>query len=287
MLPDHAAVQVMYFRHFGKLANLKHPRTYNEKINWRKLYQRDPRFCIYSDKYLVKEEVAKIIGWKYIIPTLWVGTDPEAIPFEDIEPPYVIKVNHSTGDNIFVRRRDDINKSEFVASLKRQMAYNHGRAFREWGYLYIQRRILIERLVGAPEITPNDYKLYTYGGRVHFILVVRDRFGSHRQNYYDRGWNLLPISCVHPGIGHDLPRPPDLDLMIELAERIARPFDHVRVDLYQTPQGIFFGETTFYDGAGYEKISPPEWDLKFGEPWIIPNRHLTSPQLNLSPTPKL
>src|ERR1044072_1187810 len=102
-LPDRAAVQLAYLARFRRLPDLTHPKTLNEKLAWRKLYQHDTRFVIFSDKVAVKDEIAKLVGERYVIETLWTGTDPASIPFAVLKPPYVVKTNHGSGKHIFVR----------------------------------------------------------------------------------------------------------------------------------------------------------------------------------------
>jgi hypothetical protein len=269
-LPDYAAVNLMYFASFRRLPNLRNPRTFNEKIAWRKLYQHNPKFTIFSDKIAAKAEIAKLIGEQHIIETLWVGSNPEDIPFDSLKPPYVIKVNHSSGRNVFIRTAQDIKRDEIMASMREQLRFSHGHKFREWGYLGIPHKVLVERMVEMPgDDGREDYKLFTYHGRVHFILLDRVRVGGHTRNYYDREWNPLPVKREYPPTSEPVSKPVNLGEMINLAEKIGGQFDFVRVDLYSPPQGILFGETTFYPAAGVGPFIPREWDNRFGEPWKI------------------
>ena len=272
-LPDHLAVQLAYFRATGRIANLKHPRLFSEKVNWRKLYQHDPRFVTFADKIAVKDKIAQLIGNQYIIPTLWVGEKPEDIPFDTLTPPYVIKTNHGNGNAFFIRRKEDVDRSAIATSLTKQLAYTHGMWEREWGYLGIPHKILVERmLVVSDKVVPEDYKFFVYHGHVHFVQVNYNRFCGHLHLLYcDRHWNKLPMNWGGGGAAWPVPKPDHCDEMIALAEKIGADFDFVRVDLYQVPEGIYFGETTFYPHAGYGRIRPDEWDLKFGEPWKIGN----------------
>jgi len=269
-LPDYAAVNLMYFRYFRRLPNLRNPRTFNEKIAWRKLYQHNPLFPIFSDKVAVKAEIAKLIGEQYIIETLWVGDNPEDIPFDGLKPPYVIKVNHSSGGNIFIRTAQDIKRDKIVASMREQLGFSIDHIFREWGYLGIPHKVIVERMVEmSGDEVPEDYKFFTYHGRVHFIEVDCDRFRGHKTNLYDREWNLLPVKLKYPPTSEPVSKPVRLGQMINLAEKTGAQFDFVRVDLYSPPQGILFGETTFYPGAGLGHFCPRDWDLVFGEPWQL------------------
>jgi len=269
-LPDYAAVNLMYFRCFRRLPNLRHPRTFNEKTAWRKLYQHNPKFPVFSDKIAVKAEIAKLIGEQHIVETLWVGANPEDIPFDSLEPPYVIKVNHSWGGNVFIRTAQDIKRKQIIASMRRQLRFPHGRTYREWGYLAIPRKVMVERMIEMPDgDVPEDYKFFTYHGRVHFIEFDCDRYRGHKRNIYDREWNPLPVKLIYPPTSEPVPKPANLGEMINLAERIGAPFDFVRVDLYSPPQGILFGEVTFYHGGGTTAFIPKEWDNEFGEPWKV------------------
>lgn len=269
-LPDYAAVNLMYLRRFRRLPNLRCPRTFNEKIAWRKLYQHDPRFPIFSDKIAVKAEIARLIGAQHIIETLWVGSNPEDIPFDALKPPYVVKVNHSYGGSVFIRTAQDIKRDEIVGSMRQELGFPHGHTFREWGYSGIPHKVMVERMIKMPDDeVPEDYKFFTYHGRVHFVQFDRDRFREHKQNLYDREWNLLPVRYISPPTSEPVSRPANLDEMIDLAEKIGAPFDFVRVDLYSPPQGILFGEVTFYPNAGLQGFTPKDWDYKFGEPWKV------------------
>jgi hypothetical protein len=270
LLPDYLAVNLLYYRAFRKWPDLKHPKTFNEKIAWRKLYQRNPQFSLFSDKIAVKAEIARLIGEQRIIETLWTGAAPEAIPFDDLAPPYVVKVNHSTGGSLFVRTPQDVKKEMIVSSMREQLRLSHGRRFREWGYLGIQPRVLIERMVETPnDDLPDDYKFFVYHGRAHFIQFVCDRPRGLKLNFYDREWNLLPAKLRYPCTSQPIPKPANLAQMIEIAEKIGAQFDFVRVDLYSSPQGILFGEVTFYPNAGLEAFTPEQWDMTFGEPWHL------------------
>ncbi len=269
-LPDYAAVNLAYFRHFRRLPNLRHPRALSEKIAWRKLYQHNPLFPIFSDRVAVKAEIAKLIGAQHVIETFWVGGNPGDIPFDALKPPYVIKVNHSNGGHVFIRTAQDIKRDKIVASMREQLGLLYGYRDREWGYRGIPRMVMVERMIQLPGgDVPEDYKFFTYHGRVHFIQLDRDRFRGHRQNHYDREWNLLPVKRIYPPTSEPVSKPENLGEIINLAEKIGAQFDFVRVDLYSPPQGILFGETTFYPAAGFARYFPKEWDFIFGEPWKI------------------
>ncbi len=270
-LPDYAAIHLQYFQRFKKFPNLKTPKTLNDKIAWRKLYQKNPLFPIFADKIAVKAEIAKIIGHQHIIETLWIGDNPDDIPFDDLTPPYVIKVNHSCGGNIFVHTKRDLNRPEIIESINKHLRFSHGHMLREWGYLDIPHRVLVERMIEMPkDDVPEDYKFFVYDGRVNFIQVVFNKFNSRKVNFYDPEWRLLPVELHDaPKTSRPVSRPSNLEDMIDIAQKIGSKFDFVRVDLYSNPPGILFGEVTFYPLAGFMRFVPDEWDYKFGESWKI------------------
>jgi hypothetical protein len=270
ILPDSLAIRLFYFRYFKKFPSLRHPKTFNEKIAWRKIYQRNPLFPVFADKIAVKAEIAKLVGSQHIIETLWVGDKPEDIPFDSLKPPFVIKVSHSSGGNIFVRSKHEIDKDQIAASLHKQLKFSHGHMLREWGYIDIPPRILVERMIEAlGGDVPEDYKFFVYSGKVHFIQVDYDRFKGHKRNIYDRDYKLLDVQYMYPRMTEHFTIPPNLSEMLLIAERIGSIFDFSRVDLYSTSSGIKFGEITFYPEAGHGKFMPDSWDLRFGEPWKV------------------
>ena len=267
-LPDRLAIQVLFARKFKRLCDFRSPKTFNEKLNWRKLYQRDPRFAVFADKLAVKSEVAALIGAQYVIPTLWSGERPEDIPFESLDPPYVVKTNHGWNDAVFVRAKGDLNVPQIRKKIKAALKSRHGHKNREWAYSRIKPMALVERMLQVPNgDVPEDYKFFVYHGRVHFVQKDAGRFGNHEMAFFDRDWNKLPFTKGNPQIKGDVPQPAHYDLMIELAEKIGALFDFVRVDFYDLPQGVYFGETTFYPAAGFGRFYPDEWDEAFGRPW--------------------
>lgn len=276
-LPDRLAIQLLFYRNYGRFADLSAPRSLAEKINWRKLHQRDPRFTLFSDKLAVKAEVAGLIGAEHVIPTLWQGERPQDIPYERLTPPYVIKVAHGYGSNILVRRPEDVDRASIAAKLRRSLREPHGRLTRQWGYLGVPRRILIERMLDIfGKGVPEDYKVFVYHGRARFIQVNVDRWTRDLFAYYDRDWNRLDTGPSPYAVESPVARPPRLEEMIRLAEKVGALFDFVRVDLYDEGGRVYFGEATFYPSAGFSEVDGPA-GLLLGEPWRLPPPYGAAP----------
>lgn len=270
LFPDKLALHIQYFVKFKSIMRLKRPVTFNEKVNWRKVNQHDERFICFADKVTVKQYVSSLVGIEYVVQTLWVGDNPDLIPFCDLVPPYVIKTNHGCGNIIFINSTEDIDKYEIKGFLSKVLKTTYGKERREWVYQQITPKILIEKMLKSAEgMVPDDYKFFVYNGCVNFIQLDSNRFEDHRMAFFDRNWNKLPFTKAYPQIDGIVSRPIHLELMIEVAEKIGESFDFARVDLYDTPSGVFFGEVTFYPAGGFGRFYPDKWDVLFGEPWKI------------------
>jgi TupA-like ATPgrasp len=266
-LPAKWHVMLDYLRAHGRLPDLKNPRTFNEKMAWRKLYERDPRFPDLLDKIKAKQFIGNTYGKDLIIPTLAIYDRPAEMDFTQpplCVPPYVIKCNHGCGMNIFVK-----DSSFAVAAIQEKLDTwlntDHSEATEEWAYSRISPRILVEPYLG----NLTDYKFHVFSGVVYAIEVVLDRFGKYTINIYDRNWQLLGIKRYANRLQSDKPvQPPQtLGKMLKLAEAIGKEFSYVRVDLYEINKKVVFGEFTIYAGAAFDRFEPVEWDWKFGEQW--------------------
>jgi len=284
-LPDRMAISLTYLLYFHKLPNIDRPITFNEKIAWRKLRQRSPEMTRYIDKIQVKSILEGIIGEKHIIPNLWTGQLAKDIPFDELEAPYVIKTNHASGCNIFVTQEKSEKQDEnsyffsiplsgadrikIIALMTDRLKVYHGQMFREWAYRGIKPNILVEKMLPSAEgIVPEDYKFFVFKGKTRVIQVDYARFSSHKRSLYREDWSLLPVRFIYAQAG-EVAAPQHLSEMLVLAETIGASFDFVRVDLYSTPLGIFFGEATFYPEAGKGVFFPSTFDLELGKLWEI------------------
>jgi hypothetical protein len=261
----------------GRIPNLLNPHTFNEKIQWMKVFNRDPRLPIYADKIAVKKVVAGKIGDDWIIPTLWSGDDAAKIPFAELLPPYVIKTTQGSGTNYFVRTAADVEPEKIRGLVGQWLQSNHGMYCHEWHYFAIKAGILIEPILTVAGRMPSDFKFYVFNGRVHFIQVRIDLVTAYHHTFFDINWQEQqfwlgrgPRACI------EIRRPPHLSDMITAAEAIGGEFSFARVDLYDLPHGPKFGEVTFFPGGGQEVFNPPEVDRLFGELWKLPRRELSA-----------
>jgi hypothetical protein len=268
MLPSEAALQVQFLISHGRMGSFREPLTFSEKIQWRKLFDSDIRFVDWSDKVCIKSIVTEILGARWVIPTLWDG--PVLPPIEDRnwDIPFVIKPNHASGWNYFVRSADDLNWPLIERATERWMRTDWDAHLHEAYYNRIKRRILIEPIIG--DLSLLDYKFFCFSGRVEYIQVDTGRFTDHRRCFYDSHWKKMEFTYNrYPIESKSIPRPFHLDEMIYAAERLSSDFDFVRLDLYDLPDHPVFGEATFLPGSGFAAFSDYDVDREFGKLWRL------------------
>ena len=254
-------IQLCYLWRHGRPARLNRPRLLTEWIQHRKLHDRDPRLPLMADKLRAKREVANLLGGRWIVPTLWSGT---ALPLRPAwRFPYVVKSRHGSQQVMVVR-----NEVEHLAAVKlsrKWMQSIYGAWLDEWLYGESPSGIIVEPFIGKGDSLPVDYKLFVFGGEVHFIQVHLDRSGDHRWIVLDRRWERVSraTSDLDPS------QPQSLTEMIGAAEKLSAGFPFVRVDFYELGSRPFFGELTFYPGSGLESVDPKGLDRRMGELWTL------------------
>lgn len=268
-LPDKPYLQLLYRFKMGHRLDLNHPKTFTEKLQWLKLYNRRPEYTRMVDKYAVKEYVADIIGDEYIIPTLGVWNRPEDIDWDALPNQFVLKTTHGGGGGgvVICMDKQSFNRAEAIAKLKQSMRSDIYRGLREWPYKNVPRRILAEKFMtpekGHQDLT--DYKIYCFNGEPKLIMTAEGRFsGDKRFGYYDADWNTVDITWGAPRPDKSQPRPEHLPQMLEVAARLSRDLPHVRIDLYYVHGNVMFGEITMFDSSGLEAISPANMDEYLG-----------------------
>ena len=259
--------------------NLKNPKTYNEKICHRKLFDHRELLITTSDKYRARQYIRNIIGFKaenYLIPLLWVTDNPEDIPLESLPNEYIIKPNNGAGWWILkdlVQFIVDSTKKIYSSLTKRQivdickgwLSEDYSKRWNEWAYGEIKPLIVIEKLLRCKNGNlPSDYRLCMFDGKLRLIYVTTPYQATF--NYYDENWN--PIKFKYKPEDTSLIRPKELDKMVEFAEKLSRGWDFIRCDFYLVDNKVYFGELTHYPGCGHTPF-PYEIDLKLGEYWKL------------------
>lgn len=267
-LPPKLNLSIQYFLKLGKWPNLTTPKTFNEKVQYRKLYDRNILLGPYADKYLVKDYVAAKIGAEHVIPTLWSGKTLPALEERNWPKPFVLKANHMSGTNIFIWEDDEPDWPVIERSAAQWMASRYRPHLLETHYDLIDRQLLVEPLIGHGEPL-QDYKFHVFNGKVEFILMYTGRGRDLRAQMLNRDWQ--PMDCrYYRDVPDDFPeRPASLQKMIEISESLASDFCFARVDLYEFQETPLFGEVTFMPGSGFCPFEPEIYDHRFGAMWDV------------------
>jgi hypothetical protein len=257
----------------GKRLDLKRPKTFNEKLQWLKLYDRNPMYIQMSDKYKVREYIAATIGKEYLIPLLGVWDSAGKIDFDSLPRQFVLKCTHDSGSIIICHDKNNFDTDLAKKKLKKRLNYNYYYHGREWCYKNITPGIIAEKYMTDESGTMlKDYKVFCFNGESKLIEVDIDRFSNHIRNFYSPEWNYQLLENDCPTDSKILiERPNQLKRMILLSNDLSKGIPQVRIDWYSVGQNIYFGEFTFYDGNGFNNYNPPEWDELFGNWIILPN----------------
>jgi len=268
-MSDKYFIRVFWKRMMGYPLDLKHPKTFNEKLQWMKLYDRNPMYPILVDKVKVKEWVAERIGGQYVIPTLAVYDSAEEIDLQTLPEQFVLKCNHDSGGVIICKDKSSFNLEEARSVLSKRLEHDFYQEYREWPYKMVERKILAEQYISDGESADlPDYKVFTFGGEPKLIQVDFDRFSGHKRNIYDISWNLLDARIQFPPQKDRIFEKPEcLDELLALSRVLSRGLRQVRTDFYIIRNRIFFGEMTLFHGAGTERFTPAELGLEMGS-WI-------------------
>lgn len=259
-----------YESYTGKKIDIKHPVTFNEKIQWMKLYDNSPLKTQCSDKWAVREYVKNSIGEKYLIPVYGVWNSFDEVDFDILPDRFALKCTHASGTNEIVTSKQDIDlnglKIRFDEWMGRNYAFMCGL---ELNYKDIVPRVYAEKYLSTEDgVDLRDYKVHVFDGKAKVIQVDIDRSHVHRRNMYSPDWEYIPCSILYP-TAHDviIDRPGCLDELIRVSEKLSEGFIYVRCDFYIIDDDIYFGEMTFAHGSGVEPFDPESYNKEMGE-WI-------------------
>jgi len=254
--------------------NLNDPKTFNEKIQWSKLFDSTPIKTKLADKYLVRDWIKEKIGEKYLIPLLGVYDKFEEINFNELPNQFVIKCNHGCGYNIIVKDKTKIDLSEIKNKINKWMNENFALKYGlELHYSNIPHKIIIEKYIeNKTSHDLYDYKFWCFDGKVKYIQFLSERnLDGLKMAFYDLNWNKQDFVYSYPLDSKTIEKPNNLDQMIELAEILSKNFNHVRVDFYRMDDGtIYFGEMTFTSASGIGKWNKEEANYYLGELFKLP-----------------
>ena len=265
--------KVKFYQKLRYPLNLKNPKSFNEKIVWKKIYDRNPLLTMTADKYQVRSYIKKMLGEEkakeILIPLLYVTDQPETIPFERLPSSFIIKPNHASGLQIVIEN-GHYNKAKIIKTCKGWMKIPYGLEKLEWAYQLIKRKIIIENLLREDDgKIPARYNFYMFHEKCKSVHVMLDRMNNTLVSFFDEKRNFLNFRNPDRPQGPKIKKPENYEEMLQLSEVLSRPFDHIRVDLYNLNGKIYFGELTHYTASGQGKFEPQSFDFELGKYWKI------------------
>lgn len=276
MIPDSLFLRYQYKKVTGKRLCLRNPKTFNEKLQWLKLYDRKELYHTLVDKYAVKDYVSKIIGNEYLIPTLGIWYDFDAIDFKTLPNKFVLKATHDSGGVVICNNKEVLDLEKTKRAINNSLSNSFYWSSREWPYKGVKPRIIAEKYI-TPDGKENldDYKMLCFNGKFDNVMVCEGRHTKRGVRFYhfDREWNFLPY--VHyddlEPVDFNKLKPQNYEKMIEIAEKLCKGFPEVRIDLYNVNGKIYFGEITLYQASGYDMDFTDEAQIILGDKIILPS----------------
>lgn len=266
-VPDKWYVKLEYRCLMGKRLDLKHPQTFNEKLQWLKIYDRRPEYTTMVDKYAVKQYVADRIGAEYIIPTLGVWDRPELIEWDGLPDKFVLKCTHNSGGLVICKDKKKLDKDAAIKKLSGALERDYYLASREWPYKNVPRRIIAEQYLEDATIEDlRDYKFFCFNGKMRVFKIDFDRQTDHKANYFDRNGKLLPYGekVCPPQKDKQLEIPQNFEEMIKVVEKLSEALPFGRIDFYNVNGKIYFGEITLFPAGGFGAFTDEKFDYELG-----------------------
>lgn len=279
-MSDRRYLKLKYKLHMGQKLDISAPKTFNEKLQWLKLYDRRAAYGIMVDKYRVRTYVQKKIGSQYLVPLLGVWDDPDEIDFGALPQQFVLKCNHNSGRGMCIcKDKKLLNISKVKKSLMKGLRQNYYLTGREWPYKDVPRKIIAEQFLQSDEGGLTDYKVHCFNGVPQLILVCKDRFTATglTEDFFTPDWRHLDIRRPnHPNAKKQIPKPEALTKMLDLASVLSEEIPFLRVDFYIIKHQIYFSELTFFPASGFERFEPDVWDKTLGDWLILPSKTQTA-----------
>lgn len=266
-IPDKTYLKILYRLKLGKELNIDKPQTFNEKLQWLKLNDRQPEYSRYVDKYAVRSYIAETIGGQYLIPLIGVYNNASEIPWNSFPKQFVLKCTHGSAANIICTNKDDLDIKNAIRKLNNWLKQSWYWAGREWPYYNVSQKIICEHFLGDIAQVPNDYKIMCFNGEPKIIQIHKKHNEIHTIDFYDMNGNLLPFQKIGYGNSKDVPKIniESLREMLELARILSRGKRYIRTDFYFVTGKIYFGEMTFYDSSGLIDFEPIESNVFLGD----------------------
>ncbi len=273
-MPDKEYLERKFQAKMGYPLNLNAPKTFNEKLQWLKLYNRKAEYTVMVDKYLAREYVAGVIGKEYLIPLIGQWDRAEDIDFDKLPDKFVFKCNHNSGLGMYICKDKSKLTGKEIGIIRKNLTKGLKQDYyltgREWPYKNVPRKIICEKyMTDSPEsLDFTDYKFFCFDGYVDCVMVCLDRSSGETKFYFfDREWRLKRINIRGKNAPEDftVPKPKCIDKMFDIASNLSKGLPFARVDLYQSDGHPYFGEITLFPDSGFDANLLTETDAYFGK----------------------
>lgn len=269
LIPTKIWLKIEFYISINKKLDLSKPQTFNEKIQWLKLYDCKDQYTEFVDKFKVRKYISDTIGDEYLIPLIGVWDKFEDIDFDKLPNQFVLKPTHTSGNVFICKDKSEINFIKIKKEINDWLAREYYWIHREWPYKNIKPRIVCEKfMVDESGTELKDYKFFCFNGVPKAMFVATDRGVDTRFDFYDMDFNHLPFMQHYKNSTKLINKPKGFDEMVILAKKLSNNLPHVRVDFYDINGKIYFGELTFYHFSGLEKFEPEIYDEIFGS-WLV------------------
>lgn len=265
-MPDEMFVKLAFRGELGQKLDLKNPKSFNEKLQWLKLYDHKTEYIDLVDKLKAKSVVGNQIGSQHIVPLYGHWKTADEIAFETLPDKFVLKCNHDQGSVILVSDKNRINKKNVIDILNKKLKRNNFYGCREYPYKYIKPEVFAEEYLGSDII---DYKFYCFNGKPKFLYCGQGLTEDHslKIDFFDLDWNIMPFYRTDYRRLGSIPKPLHLDEMIDISKKLSKDIPFVRIDLFEVNGKVYFSEFTLCPAAGFMPFVPKEYDWIVGE-WL-------------------
>lgn len=266
-LKDETYLKIVYRIKIGRKLNLKNPTTFNAKLQWLKIHDRNPNYTDLVDKVKVRYYIKQVIGEEYLIPLLGVYDRFDDIDFETLPNQFVIKCNHDSGGVAICKDKATFDYEKARNKINRSLNNNYFYTGREYPYKNIQPKVIVEQYMeDTKEKELIDYKIMCFDGVPKMSFTCSERYKDGlKVTFFDIDWNKLPFERHYPASSADIKCPKNYQKMLELSTKLSQGIPFVRVDWYEINGKLYFGELTFYPGSGMEEFNPEQWDEEIGK----------------------
>lgn len=273
-MSDEAYLKLVYRWRTGKKLNLENPVTFNEKLQWLKLYDRKPEYTMMADKYAVRKYIADTIGEEYLIPLLGVWEDPDEIDFDALPDQFVLKCNHNSATGLCIcKDKSKLDIEKVKKELRKGLKENYFWGGREWQYKDIPRKIICEKYMddGSGDAL-QDYKFFCFNGVPKLMYVTKEASTDPGVDFFDMDFNFIPLKMGWPNFCERTEKPKNFALMKEISAQLSKNIPILRVDFFEINGILYVGELTFFHSSGFDPITPNEYDIWMGNEIILPTQ---------------